>query len=476
LTVTITGIPNAASEGALTYLPDGQGTFVAVNVGDDLTVTELDTLRFAPIGNYTGSVTPLTYTVTDAAGGSDAGSQATVAIQITPLPDTPVIAGPGFTSLAEDGSTSFSTAGGNAITLSDADDTGVELYQATLSSDHGAMVALTTGAASGITITGNGSDSLVLSGTLAQINAAIDGLSYTPVADFNGAAPIAITLDDGGATGGGLVGSRSLFIVVSATDDAEDDAVSTLENDAVIFNALTGITGGSSDGATADTFENAGAQLAAIGTGANAPQNGSVTIITTGPNAGQITYTPNTGFSGTDSFTYEVNTPDGAGGFVTEEATVTVTVVALNIAPTAVDNAYVGTEDVAATGNVITDDTSGTPGSGTGTDSDAETLAANLVITGFAVPGGTSAATADGSGFFPAGSTVTIDVAGTIVGTITMDAAGNFTATPAQDYNADDGPAFPAITYRLDDTSGSSNSSDTAQLFILFQATNDAPT
>ena len=44
---------------------------------------------------------------------------------------------------------------------------------------------ITSGAGTGATVTGHGTDSLVVSGTVAQINGALDGMGYTPVADFN---------------------------------------------------------------------------------------------------------------------------------------------------------------------------------------------------------------------------------------------------------------------------------------------------
>ena len=56
-----------------------------------------------------------------------------------------------------------------------------------------------------------------------------------------------------------------------------------------------------------------------------------------------MTYTPNANFNGTDTFTYEVS--DGNGG--TAQATVTITVNAVNDAPVAVDDTYTTNEDTA---------------------------------------------------------------------------------------------------------------------------------
>ena len=59
------------------------------------------------------------------------------------------------------------------------------------------------------------------------------------------------------------------------------------------------------------------------------PQHGGVALCPTGP----FTYTPNTGFVGTDTFTYAVT-----DGVMNGSATVAISV--LNEAPMAVDDAY----------------------------------------------------------------------------------------------------------------------------------------
>lgn len=90
--------------------------------------------------------------------------------------------------------------------------------------------------------------------------------------------------------------------------------------------------------------------------------NGSLTL-----NAdGTFTYTPDSGFSGADSFVYQVN--DGAGG--TAQATVTINVSATpNTPPVATDDGYTVTSGVALTGNVTTNDT----------DADGDTLTVSQI-------------------------------------------------------------------------------------------------
>src|SRR5207237_574930 len=94
------------------------------------------------------------------------------------------------------------------------------------------------------------------------------------------------------------------------------------------------------------------------------PANGTVSI-----NAdGSFTYKPSTNFNGTDSFTYKAN--DGLAD--SNVATVTLTITAVNDAPSASGEAYAASEDtpltIAATGVLAND-----------TDIDGDLLSAVLV-------------------------------------------------------------------------------------------------
>ena len=65
---------------------------------------------------------------------------------------------------------------------------------------------LTLGSTSGLHwTTGDGGDdaSIVFSGTLAEVNAALDNLRYDPTAGYNGGATLTLTVDDQGASGSG---------------------------------------------------------------------------------------------------------------------------------------------------------------------------------------------------------------------------------------------------------------------------------
>ncbi|SLN24684.1 Hemolysin, chromosomal [Falsiruegeria litorea R37] len=154
-----------------------------------------------------------------------------------------------------------------------------------------------------------------VSGAVGGTVTIVDGgknISYTPNADFTGVETLTYTVSDGLREA-----SQTITVTVNNTADtpvAGDDAVTTAEDTAVTIDVLAN----DSDPGTAVLT------IAAVGDATH----GQVTI-----SGGQLIYTPNADFFGTDTFTYDVS--DGAGGI--ETATVTVTVTAENDAPVAAD-------------------------------------------------------------------------------------------------------------------------------------------
>jgi VCBS repeat-containing protein len=151
------------------------------------------------------------------------------------------------------------------------------------------------------------------------------------------------------------------------------------------------------------------------------PSNGSLTL-----NAdGSFSYTPDAGFSGTDSFTYRASD----GDLLSEPATVTIAVAQVNQAPVAVDDSYEVDEDqvlsVVAPGVLDND-----------TDVDGDSLTAVLV-------------------------------SGVSNGSLTFNSDGSFTYTPNADFNGSDSFTYVATDGALD--------SNLATVTITVNAVNDAP-
>ena len=144
---------------------------------------------------------------------------------------------------------------GGVIAISDVD-AGDAILTATLEVDYG-LLEVAVGD-SGVTLVGgNGTDSVVVSGTLAQLNAffAASGtstLAYTANTDAPPAsATLSVSVNDGGSSGAGgaQTGNATLTIVIAGEDDpavAADDAF-TIGEDGILSGDLFADNGSGTD-------------------------------------------------------------------------------------------------------------------------------------------------------------------------------------------------------------------------------------
>jgi hypothetical protein len=174
-------------------------------------------ITYTPAPNYSGPDS-ITFKVND--GTTDSTSE-TVTIAVTAVNDAPVNHLPGGQSTAEDTALVFSSGDANQISVTDVD-AGASPVKISLSATNGSLTL--SGVASLVFTTGDGTadGAMVFSGTLAAVNAALNGLSYQPILDFNGSASLSIASDDQGAngSGGALTDSDSLTINVRSVNDA----------------------------------------------------------------------------------------------------------------------------------------------------------------------------------------------------------------------------------------------------------------
>ena len=126
-------------------------------------------------------------TLTVATSDATATDTDTIAITVNPVNDAPINAVPGAQTVAED--TILPIAG---VSVADIDSSALTT---TLSVAHG-ILNVTAGAG----VTGNGSASVTIAGTAAQINAALAGLAYTGNLDFNGADTLTVATSDATST------------------------------------------------------------------------------------------------------------------------------------------------------------------------------------------------------------------------------------------------------------------------------------
>jgi hypothetical protein len=146
-------------------------------------------------------------------GNTDDGYAFAAAGDLCPQP--PVLDVPG--AQATSGSTPVVFTGPTSIFVADADD---DEGSITLASVGGKM---SLGGVGGLTFTvGNGTDdtAMAFKGSLDDLNAALDGLTYVPDTGFSGAGSIAVGTNDGG----------SAWTLLGVTDPARSDAASVTIN------------------------------------------------------------------------------------------------------------------------------------------------------------------------------------------------------------------------------------------------------
>ena len=226
---------------------------------------------------------------------------------------------------------------------------------------------------------------------------------FTPVADWNGTAPVVTYTVSDGNDGG--TATALLVITVTPVVDVKDDRATTHAGDPVTVDAIGN-----------DRFVNPDQAITGVTQGAH----GSVAI-----ENGQLVYTPNAGYVGQDTFTYTVTS-----GGVTETAAVSV--VMTNTVPVADGEIVTTPEDTAIGGELLTNDR----------DPDGDPLH----IAGFTV-GGQTAQPGD-----------TVQLAG--VGALTVNRDGSYRFTPVADWNG----TAPVVTYTVSD--GNDGGTATALLVI----------
>jgi large repetitive protein len=111
-------------------------------------------------------------------------------------------------------------------------------------------LTVTAGTGALTTATGSGSATVTLTGTVAEVNAALEGLTYAGTANFNGNDTVTVTINDNGATGAdpGLTGTATneqatatIALTVTPIPDAPVSAAVTA-NGAEGDTSVTGIT------------------------------------------------------------------------------------------------------------------------------------------------------------------------------------------------------------------------------------------
>ena len=177
-------------------------------------------LVFAPAadGNGTG-YSSFTFQVQDSGGTANGGvdldaSANTITFDVSGVNDAPTANVPPAQVTPTNVPLVFSSGNGNLISIGDLDSAS-SAVQVQLSVGDG---VLTLSGVSGLTFVSgaNGSGAMTISGTVASINAALAGMSYTPDTGFGGEVNLSIVANDLGNSGSGgpLSDSETIAITV----------------------------------------------------------------------------------------------------------------------------------------------------------------------------------------------------------------------------------------------------------------------
>jgi VCBS repeat-containing protein len=133
---------------------------------------------YTPAANYNGSDS-FTYKAND---GFSNGNTATVDLTVNAVNDAPVNSVPAAQSVDENATLTFSSGNSNLISTGDVD-AGSAPVKITLGVSHGALTLSATTGLSFTTGDGTSDASMVFTGTLTDVNAALSGLVYAPTTE-----------------------------------------------------------------------------------------------------------------------------------------------------------------------------------------------------------------------------------------------------------------------------------------------------
>ncbi|HEA3200978.1 TPA: retention module-containing protein [Aeromonas veronii] len=212
--VTIEGVP----DGAEIRLPNGvAGTVVDLGGGRWQVTTEGGKLGAVElVTNDANGALDLKITAQSLDNGALGPEvNGTIHVEVSPVNDAPINVLPTTPQVAQEDQPFVI----HGLQVKDVD-AGNSPIKVTLSVEHG---TLTLPAGSGVTVVGNGTGSLVLTGTLADLNALLSGgVTYQGEQDFNGQDQLTMVTNDLGnsGSGGALSDTDVLPIEVQPVNDA----------------------------------------------------------------------------------------------------------------------------------------------------------------------------------------------------------------------------------------------------------------
>lgn len=274
--VTVNEDSGAYSNAWATAVSDADGNtqaldFIVSNDNNGLftvqpSISAAGVLSFTPVANASGSA-QVTVQLHDnggtANGGSDTSTPAvTFTLAVSPVDDAPVNTVPADLSVG----TAFSN---TALAISGLSVADIDAASGTMTTTLSAVSGgITVSLAGGASVSGgsNGSSPVTLSGTLAQLNAALATLSYKSNDGFTGTDTLTVLTNDGGNTGsGGPLTDTDTFhvgvvpqVFIIDNTDTTSDALSTAGTAANPYNSIASFNTNAADGAGDYIYVNKG--------------------------------------------------------------------------------------------------------------------------------------------------------------------------------------------------------------------------
>ena len=363
------------------------------------------------------------------------------------------------------------------IQISDPDlaDTVGGLFKITVSTGSGTLALGGTAAdQAALTNVSTTARSIVFEGTEAQVEAVLNGMTYTGDDDFNGSDLITLIVNDQGNTGAGPVGGLNAVSTINVTINAVNDApVNTLPASiTAIEETPTSISGVSitdvdstegTDQLTTTISVNSGVLNVTVSGAATVTTNGTASVTISGlqddinATLASLSYTGNSNVAGTGADTLSITTSDlgnfgadpgntGDGTFESDTDSVLIDIFDVNDDPVAVADTDSATENASKLTDVLANDT----------DVDSTDNTSNFVLD----------------------SIVSVTVSGiTLASPASLFSVDSnqikFDPGTSLDFMANgDADAVFTVTYRMEDDGGLS---DTAVLTFTVAGENDLP-
>ncbi|WP_270671749.1 type I secretion C-terminal target domain-containing protein [Aeromonas sp. QDB17] len=340
--VTLEGVP----DGAEIRLPSGvSGTVVDLGGGRWQVTTDGGKLDAVDLvthdANGAMAIKVTAQSLDNGALGPEVNG--TIHLDVSPVNDAPVNVLPDDPQVAQEDEP-FVIQG---LQVKDVD-AGNGIMEVRLSVEHG---TLTLPAGSGVTLTGNGTGDVVLTGTLADLNALLSGgVTYQGDPDFHGNDALTMVTDDRGNTGSGgaLSDTDVLPIQVQPVNDAPVNQLPTTpqvaqEDQPFTIHGLqvSDVDAGNSPLSVTLSVLHGTLELAA-GSGVTVSGSGSNTLVLSGSQdainallAGGVTYQGEQDFNGQDALTMVTNDlgNTGSGGALSDTDVLPIEVEPVNDAP-----------------------------------------------------------------------------------------------------------------------------------------------